>query len=90
MALVVVASADQDLKADESLYLNYGLPLPYAYGYNRLDSRFLLPSVRYVAPAATTYVRYATPVSVPTRVLGTDALGRTFDVQGREILLAKK
>lgn len=89
MALVVVASADEDLKADESLYLNYGLPLPYAY--NRLvDNRFLLPSVRYVAPAATTFVRYATPISVPTRVLGTDALGRTFDVEGREILLAKK
>lgn len=89
LALFAVASADQDLKADESLYLNYGLGLPYAYNYyNGLDSRFLLPSVRYAAP--TTYVRYAAPLSVPTRVLGTDLLGRTIDIEGREILLAKK
>lgn len=91
LALVVVATADEDLKTDESVYLRYGLPLPYAYNYyNGLDSRFLLPSVRYVAPATTTFVRYATPLSVPTRVLGTDLLGRTVDIEGREILLAKK
>lgn len=94
LALFAAASADQDLKADESVYLNYGLPYAYNY-YNGLDSRLLLPSVRYAAPAATyvaptTYVRYATPLTVPTRVLGTDLLGRTFDVEGREVLLAKK
>lgn len=89
MALFAVVFAEKDLKADESVYLNYGLPLPYAYNYySGLDSRYLLPSVRYVAP--TTYVRYATPLTVPTRVLSTDFLGRTFDVEGREVLLAKK